>query len=57
MEGKSFKIDVFVDEKITCQLFVKENDMNLSLMEAKKALLEDVFRVCSPALSVFEADQ
>lgn len=42
MEGKSFEIDVFVDEKITCQLFVKEKDMNLSLMEAKGALLEDV---------------
>ena len=40
--GKSFEIDVFVDEKITCQLFVKEKDMNLSLMEVKGALLEDV---------------
>lgn len=42
MEGKSFEIDVFVDEKISSQLFVKEKDMNLSLMEVKGALLEDV---------------
>lgn len=42
MEEKTFEIDVFVDEKITCQLFVQEKDMNLSLMEAKGAILEDV---------------
>lgn len=42
MEGKSFEINVFVDKKVTCQLFVNEKDMNLSLMEAKGALLEDV---------------
>lgn len=29
-------------QKVTCQLFVNEKDMNLSLMEAKGALLEDV---------------
>ena len=42
MEGKNFEIDVFVDEKISCQLFFKEEDMNLSLMEVKEVVLEDV---------------
>lgn len=42
MEGKNFEIAVFVDEKITCELFVKEEDMNLFLVKAKEVLLEDV---------------
>lgn len=42
MEGKNFEIAVFVDEKITCELFVKEQVMNLFLVKVKEILLEDV---------------
>ncbi len=42
MEGESFEINVVVDERITCQLFAKEEHWNLPLTEVKGALLEDV---------------
>ena len=42
MEGGSFEINVLVDERITCQLFAKEEHWNLPLSEVKGVLLEDV---------------
>lgn len=38
MEGRSFEMD----ERITCQLFAKEEHWNLPLTEVKGVLLEDV---------------
>ena len=45
MEGDSFEINVLVDEQIACQLFSKKEHGDLTLMEVKGTLLEDVSEV------------
>lgn len=42
MEEESIEINVVVDGQIACQLFAKEEDMNLTLVDVKEKLLEDV---------------
>ena len=42
MEEKSLEINVVVDGQIACQLLAKEEDMNLTLVDVKEKLLEDV---------------
>lgn len=42
MEEESLEINVAVDGQIACQLFAKEEDTNLTLVDVKEKLLEDV---------------
>ena len=42
MEEESLDINVVVDRQIACQLFAKEEDINLTLVDVKEKLLEDV---------------